>query len=232
VPPTAIPAPQASALLLPSPTATLAVLALAAVALFALSCLDIALDHTSALLLQFETGDEANVATWWASTTWLVAGGLALAIGVAGRRLHARGASRWIVLGCVFALLAADETAQFHEQAVGPLMDAVQSLTGLGHTSARLLSAGSVGMVLLAGAIWLAPWLRALPRTLARRLVVAGTIFVGGSVGLEVLSRMVTTRYLSPFEELCEMLGVALLIAALVPYVRTVTASPAVRSNP
>lgn len=200
---------------LPSPSQALAVLAVLALALAALSVLDIALGRSITLLRQFNTGNEANVATMYASTLWLAAAVLAWAIGHATQRARAVGASRWLLLAGVFALLALDETSQLHEQTVGPLMDAAKSVTGSDTTGARLLAVGCVGLVLVAGAAWLWPWLRSLPAPLMWQLVLAGGLFAGGALGLEIVSRLVETAYLSPFEELGEMLGVSVLLAAL-----------------
>ena len=215
-------------LALPSPRSLLAGLSLAALALFALSELRIALDTTNALLLRFDTANEANVATWFSSAMWLVAGTLACTIGAAGRRLRDPGANRWLVLGAVFTLLAIDETGQLHEVTVGPLMDTIKTVSGLGHGPARVAAVGFVGLVLVAFATWLWPWLWRLPRALRSQLVLAGAVFVGGSVGLEVVSRLYESRQLSPFEELAEMLGVALLLTSLLPYVSGAVARPAV----
>lgn len=198
----------------------------AALILCALSLLSIATDGEHRLLREFDTGLEANFATWFSSALWLTAGVLAAVLAAAGRRTASRSWSRWALLAGMFALLSADESAQFHEQTVGPLMDAVRNATGLAQAPARVVAAAFIGVALLAGVAWLWPWLRSLPRPLALQLALAATVFVGGALVLEVVSRLVVTRYLSPFEELFEMLGVTVLIAALLPCVRAVLVRP------
>jgi hypothetical protein len=214
--------------LVPAPARRSAIASLSAVALVlcALSLLSSASDGEHSLLRQFDTGVEANLATWFASALWLAAGALAAALAAAGRRTGMRGWSRWALLAGIFMLLSIDDSAQFHEQTVGPLMDAVRGVTGLQQAPARAVAAACVAVALLAGAAWLWPWLRSLPRPLALQLALAATVFVGGAFALEVVSRLVDTRYLSPFEELCEMLGVTVLIAALLPFVRAVLLRP------
>ncbi|HEU4721524.1 MAG TPA: hypothetical protein VFS59_09195 [Gemmatimonadaceae bacterium] len=209
---------------LPSARRMFGVLAFAAAALCGLSLLDLALGQTSPLLRLFDTAYEGNVPTWLSSAMWLAAGLFAYAIGVAARRLEDPSGGRWLLLGGCFLLLAVDETAQAHELVVGPLIDAVEQVTGLAHGPARLAAVACAGAGLLALAAWLWPWMRALPQALQARLLAAGVVFVGGALGLEVLSRLVETQYLSPFEELGEMLGVALLLTALLPYVRAIIA--------
>lgn len=207
---------------LPEGRSTFVVLAAVALALFVLTQISIALDGTSDLLLRFDTGYEANVATWFSSAMWLAAAGLALAIGGAARRADEPAARSWLIVGALFVLLALDETGQLHEETVGPLMNAVESVTGLSETPARLLAVLCVlaGLGLLLA--WLWPWLRSLPGQLRRQFALAAVLFVGGSLGLEVVSRMSDTAHLSPFEELFEMLSVALVVAALLPAVRAV----------
>src|ERR1041384_8225692 len=72
---------------LPDARTTFLVLSLAALALFIVTQVSIALDYESDLLLRFDTGFEANVATWFSSALWLAAAGLAFALGGAARRL-------------------------------------------------------------------------------------------------------------------------------------------------
>lgn len=176
------------------------------------------------MLRLFDTAFEANVSTWLSSAVWLAATGCACMVGAAGHRLGDADGARWLVLGGCFLLLAIDETAQAHELLVGPAIDLAEAATGLAHGPARLAAAAGAGAALLGLAAWLWPWLQRLPHDLRSRLLVAGALFVGGALGLEVASRLVETRYLSPFEELGEMLGVAVLLTALLPYVRAVVA--------
>lgn len=211
---------------LPSGRTAFLVLSLIALALFALTEISIAVEHESDLLLRFDTGFEANVPTWFSSALWLTAGALALAIGGAARRAGDASGRGWLLVGGLFVLLALDETGQLHEETVGPIMSAVESTTGLSETPARLAAVAVVVVALCLLAAWLWPWLRSLPRELSLRLAVAGALFVGGSLGLEVVSRLADTPHLSPFEELFEMLGVALVVAALLPFVRGVVAQP------
>lgn len=209
---------------LPPARRTFAGLALVAVALGGFSLLNLSLGQTSALLRLFDTAYEANFSTWLSSAMWLAAAGCAGTVAGAARNVGDANAGPWLLSAGCFLLLAIDETAQAHELIVGPSIDAIAWTTGLAHGPARLAAVACAGLAMLALATWLWPWLRALPPTLRSRLLLAGTVFVGGAFGLEVLSRLVTTHYLSPFEELGEMLGVALLITALSPCVRGVIA--------
>ena len=81
-------------------------------------------------------------------------------------------------------------------------------------------------------AAWPWPWLQRPPTTCGRACWSQAQCSPA-ALGLEVVSRIVATRYLSPFEELGEMLGLAVLLTALLPYVRGVVARlrPAARSR-
>lgn len=212
---------------LPSPRTTFSAIVAIALLFFAASVAYIAADGDSDLLARLDTGGEANLPTWFASALWACAALLAFSMGEAARRLGDALDRRWTLLGALFALLSIDEAAQLHEETVGPLMDSVESVTGLDGAAAKLIAVAVIGAVLAALAIWLWPWLRSLSSRLRLRLLLAGAIFVSGSLGLEVISRLAdssTAEYLSPLEELCEMIGVGLLVATLLPAARGVLA--------
>lgn len=212
---------------LPNPRATLIAIAAIALVFFGATVAHIATDTDSALLARLNSGHEANLPTWFASGLWASAALLAFSMGEAARRLGDAIDRRWTLLGALFLLLSIDEAAQLHEQTVGPLMDAVESATGLDGAGAKLIAVAVIGAVLAVIAVWLWPWLRSLSGRLRLRLLLAGAVFVSGSLGLEVISRLAdssTANYLSPLEELCEMLGVGLLVVTLLPASRGVLA--------
>lgn len=212
----------------PSVSTTFLVLAAIAFFFFIATVAITAVDEPSTFLARFDTGNEANAPTWYSSLLWTGAGGLALAIGAAGRRLSDAQAPRWTLIGIGCLLLSLDETGQLHEESVHPLMTAATDVTGLSHTVAKAISVGVIGLALLAIFIWFLPWLRSLSSWLRMRLIASGVVFVSGSLGLEVISRLSSGegvwRYLSPIEEFCEMLGVSLLIVTLLPALEAVRA--------
>jgi hypothetical protein len=221
-------APRSEALVpLPHQRTTLLCIATIALVFFAASVAYIATDNESTLLARLDSGGEANLPTWFASALWAWAALLAFSMGEAARRLGDAVDRRWTLLGVLFALLSIDEAAQLHEETVGPLMDGVESVTGLDGAGAKLIAVAVIGAVLVALAVWLWPWLRSLSGRLRLRLLFAGAVFVSGSLGLEVISRLADSsaaEYLSPLEELCEMLGVGLLVVTLLPAARGVLA--------
>lgn len=206
-------------LALPASRSVLAVL-VAIAAAFAVATLGLRLVERQlslpAWLAQLDTAEEANAATWFSSAMLLAAAALVLALAVP---------RRWI-LAATLLVLSLDETAQLHEGTAGPVKQVVGGLTGSGGTVARGLAVAVAAAVLVAVAAFFYPWLRSLARPLRRRVTLAAAIYVTGAFGLEVGARMLETAvgggegvsaYVSIVEELAEMVGVAMLIAALAP---------------
>ena len=212
----------------PSSRTTFLVLVGISLAFFAASVGFVATDEEHHVLERLFTGYEANLPTWFSAALWLGASALALTAGAAGRRLGDPAGGRWTLLGAIFALLSLDETGQLHEETVGPLMDTVGDVFGLSGDAARLLAVGIAGLGLLAVSAWCLPWYLGLSAWLRRRLLAAAGIFVTGSFVLEVVSRMSDSEpaaYLSPIEELMEMIGITILVVTLMPVVREIRAA-------
>ena len=165
-------------------------------------------DLVPSLSLSFER----NVPTWWSSSLLLAC---ALAAGAI-----ARGATRWRRhwwgMAAAFGYVSLDETAELHEH-LGDHLD----------TSGVLF----FGWVIPAAAILVvlaAAYLRfmlALPAATRRRLLLAGAIYIGGAVGMELPLGWWTQRAGSDnlgyalidwVEETLEMVGASLTILALV----------------
>jgi len=172
----------------------------------------------SGLLPLLSMSYEGNVPTFYtAALLWLVA--LVCAI----RALGARGARepdapRWWGLAAGFAYIGVDEVFEIHEMA-GALVKG----SGVLHFS-WVVPAALV--VLLVGAAYL-PFLRRLPRQTRLRFVIAGAIYVGGAVGMELPLGWWTERHgthnlgyglIDAVEEALEMLGLNLFLLALVDH--------------
>lgn len=131
-------------------------------------------------------GREGNLTTWYSAALLLF-----LAIGFAGHAyLLWRSGRPWVVyavLGVVAAALSADESAAIHEQ----LGRAAEFLgLSLGWTFGWLIFGIPIAIGGAAALLWLAT---GLPRTMRRRLVVAGLLFLGGAVGMEAVGGVLTT---------------------------------------
>lgn len=126
----------------------------------------------------------------------------------------------WDGLALIFAALAFDEYVQVHEKAIDP----VRSLLGI--EGGLLYFAWVVPAIVLLAAFGLVylRFLLQLPAVTRNRLVVAGVIYVGGALGMELFGGALiaahgveTGTYLviMHLEELMEMVGASLFVAAL-----------------
>jgi hypothetical protein len=166
---------------------------------------------------------ESNVPTWYSSCALLAAAtllaGIATVKTVGGDRFR----RHWWMLAVVFAALSGDEVAGFHELPV----DAMRETYGLsGALYYPWVILGAAFLLLIAASAWRMVW--SLPRRTRALFFVAAGIFVGGALGVEMLSGIQASRHgeenflysmIVTVEELCEMLGVVVFIHALLDYV-------------
>lgn len=184
------------------------------------------------LVERLDLDQENNIPTWFSSVVLATAALLLFFIARANAALGMAYSSYWAGLGLIFLYLSVDETASLHE-AAGTL---VQRLLG---TSGALYSAWVIPamvLVVIFAAIYLR-FLWALPRRTAALFVLAGALYVGGALGLELIgwhyrypmhaldptdwqaSKDFTYALINHAEEFLEMTGVILFIYALLSYV-------------
>jgi hypothetical protein len=211
---------------LPSPRRTFAALLSIILLLVALSTIGQVAKHAyghtqlKGLVPLFYVDLEASVPTWYSSIALLVAAAL-LAVHAIGRwQTNERFAWRWAALAVVFCGLSADEVAMLHEYPIEPLRQAL-GLSGYLYYGWVLLGA----LFAIGVAVFFWQPLRTLPLKTQAMLIAAAVIFLGGAVGVEMLSgewadqhgeENLTYALIVTAEEFCEMLGVAVFITALV----------------
>jgi len=166
---------------------------------------------------------ESNVPTWYSSLALAVAGGLAGLIAAAAISRRQRFGWHWASLAALLAGLSLDEIAMIHEMPIDALRDSMQAGGVLYYT---WVIPGAI-LVVLVGLAFLPFWLHLPGRTRLLIFLSAG-LFVGGAIGVEMLSGAWADRYgeenlmyslIITVEETCEMLGVVVLIGALLDYV-------------
>lgn len=198
--------------------AVLAIAAAVHILLYAASKLAVGCAHCAEIETYLHLDREANLPSWFSSSLWFLAGGAAAAIAVTAREMvwHWRG----LVALCLF--LSLDEASMFHET-FGEMLGSAVSAGDVLHYNWLFYG---IAAVLVVGAAFV-PFLRALPRGTAIRIVLAGAIFVSGAIGAEFLggaSRagaidLIQGRALWGLqlmtEEFLEMLGIIMLIHAL-----------------
>ena len=175
---------------------------------------------------------ESSIPNWYSALALAVAAGLLAVIATEARRRRDRDALAWVSLCAIFALLSLDEIAAVHETAGARLGELVHA--GGWFTFAWVIPA--LVLVPAVGATFL-PFLSRLATRRRRQFVTAGAIFVTGALVMEMiggkaLSRFPKTTFYSPdqmmispayavcfhIEEFCEMMGIAMFIAALVEH--------------
>jgi hypothetical protein len=132
----------------------------------------------------------------------------------------------WLGLAMIFTFLGADEAIAIHEE----LGDFIESLA-LFEAKGVLYFAWVVPYGLLL-AIFAASYLKfvlALPKETMVQFILAGSIFITGAIGIEIISATEadmngteTIKYsvLYTLEELCEMLGIVLFCRGLLHYIK------------
>lgn len=143
----------------------------------------------------------------------------------------------WTVLAVIFLLMSIDESTGIHE------LFNVSTLREYAPQNRFLHWTWVIpGALFVAGVfLYYIPFLRALPRRTAGLMLVAGAIYVGGAIGMELVGSVVleTHDFLSgPYtlamhaEELMEMTGLVVFIYALLDYIRQETGQISVAFGP
>lgn len=156
----------------------------------------------------------------WLSSIVLFADALLLFLVASNRHArHLAFATHWYVLAIGFAGLSFDETASLHEKLSGILHKSL-------HTSGAFEFAWVIPALIFCGLLFLfyIPFLRALPARIGSALFLAGLLYVGGAVGVEMIAGSIYEhlpldslpyRIVTSFEEAMEISG-ALLLAFVV----------------
>lgn len=177
-------------------------------------------------LFYFDT--EGNLPTVY-SMLLLVMAALLLACIAAGQlQRRARFAFAWLALSLVFLGMAVDEVASIHESLTHPLRRQLGlAVGGWLHFSWVVVGAA---VVLVLGIAFL-PFLLRLPPDTRRRFVLAGFLYVGGALGMELVGGRtfveqgeatlgLSYAVASTAEELLELAGLLVFIRALLLHLR------------
>lgn len=167
----------------------------------------------------FDLDQELAYPNWFSSLDMALSAVLLALLALApSEKVNAR-AYGWLAV--IFAFLSSDEVVGTHE-IVG------EHLHALAHTSGALRFAWviPVGALVAAVGACYVPFLLRLPRRRAAQYVVAGLIYVGGAIGMELVGgkvyaaagEVVTKRYVVCYhiEEILEMTGIILFNGALI----------------
>lgn len=163
---------------------------------------------------------EGNLPTWYSSLLLAGCGLLLLFIGTGVRQAGGGFVRRWLLLGVIFLYMSLDEAVELHEH-LGELVE----LHGVFYFSWVV----PAGLFVLALGLAYLPFLRHLPTHTRRRFLLAGTIYVGGALVLELPLGYWAERagrdnliygLLDWVEESMELGGLSLFLIALLGYLR------------
>ena len=180
-------------------------------------------DTVFGLVPLFSLDREANIPTWYAGCSILVCAALLFLIAAATKSEGDRVWRDWRLLAVVFVLMSLDELASIHEWSVGPLRTLLKA-EGPFHFTWVVPGILFVVYVLFR----LRRFLVGLDTSFRNRLLLAGALYMGGAVGLEMVGGAYLSRYerdavysaLTIVEEFLEMIGILLLLRALLYYLR------------
>ena len=170
----------------------------------------------------FSVSNEGKLPTFYSGVTLLVA---ALLLAATAKHEHKGGgrfARHWFGLSLIFVFMAADELLAIHELSMVPVRRA------FGITGGPLFFAWVIPAVLFLVllAITYARFLIALPQPSRRSFLIAGFVYVGGALGMELVGSAYFTTHsndvvygvIATVEEMGEMAGMALFILALLDH--------------
>ncbi len=166
----------------------------------------------------FSLSYEENLPTWFSSGLLLACALVLASIAVAKREARAPYVGHWWGLAAAFLYISLDEIVQLHEHA-----SAWFDVGGVLYFS--WVIPGAIVVALFALSYW--GFLAHLPRSVRHRFVLAGAIYVGGALGLELPLGYWTERagndnltygMIDLVEESLEMIGASLFLYSLLQY--------------
>ena len=172
----------------------------------------------------FHVDREQNISTLFSVILLLCSGSLLVLIALLKRQRQDPDVSKWIILAAGFFYLATDEGWALHERLIEP----VRGLLGEGELGMLYYAwiIPAMGIVILLGLLFLG-FIRRLPHSTMWSFVMAGALYIGGAIGVEMLGgrqvesygdKNLTYQLLTHLEESMEMGGAILFIHALLRY--------------
>ncbi len=171
----------------------------------------------------FNIGQEQNIPTLYSWSALLFCAMLLAIVAQVKKTVGDRYVNHWRVLAVIFVYLSIDEAIRIHERAGEPLRNSLKT-GGLLYYAWVIPGAIFVAIFLLG----FNKFIKALPPRIKRLFLTAGTVFVGGAIGMELVSgayvelytsNNFTTVILNSIEESMEMFGIVIFIYALLSYI-------------
>lgn len=185
------------------------------------------------LAMRFHLGAEASLPTWYSSFQLLICAALLLSIGLRAQRIGEKFSRHWLGLSGLFLYISIDEVATFRES-LAQLSEPYVNTTGLLYYSWVI---AAIPIVLMLALLY-CKFIFNLPKSIRLLVILAGGLFLGGALGLEMLTALIHSASGSQIladasaevnliyslattvEETLEMAGVTVFIYALLLYIQ------------
>lgn len=174
----------------------------------------------------FNITKEANIPTWYASSTLLLSAFFLALIAFCKKKEGAPFVLHWTALSFIFLYLSFDEAFLVHERWIIPLRTYFNA-SGL-FLNAWVIPAIAFVLILVLAYL---KFLIDLPVRTRRLFLIAGALFVGGAIGMEMVGGYYQSYYgrfnipyniIATAEEFLEMLGIVVFIHALLSYLGSI----------
>jgi hypothetical protein len=186
------------------------------------------------LVRMFDLLRDINIPTWYSSVNLLISAILLAVIAYAKRAAQDRFTLHWFGLSLIFVLLSIDETAAIHEGIQAALRMGINPGSIL-YSLAAITATSLFALVVLV--IYL-KFLANIPRKTMILFLMAGGVFVGGSVGVDYIGELYKNVYgqdnftfsiMNGIEEVLEMEGIIIFIYALLDHLKDISEETHIR---
>ena len=167
--------------------------------------------------------NERSIPTWYSAFGLLTCAILLSFVAYLAKQKNERFLRHWQLLSLIFIYLSLDEALSFHERLIRPVRGFLGTEGFL--YFAWVIPAAVLLSVFLVGYL---SFLAALPKRVRQLFLIAGSVFVGGALGMEMVGGKILSLQLPEAiyvlcvtcEEFLEMLGVIIFLYALLTYLR------------
>ena len=170
----------------------------------------------------FRLDEEINIPTLYSSLALAFCSTLLAIISYMKRAINSNYTGYWKALSLIFLYLAIDEMCTIHEifNAIKPILNAS------GFLYYTWVIPGSIFVAVFVLIFW--RFIQSLPKKTKNLFIIAGTMYVGGAIGMEMIGGYHAEAYgqatfmyslITTFEESLEMFGIAVFIYALLSYI-------------
>ena len=171
----------------------------------------------------FDLNEESNIPTFYSAFNLAICSILLAVITCKKQRINSRYTNHWKFLSAFFLLLSVDEIAMIHE-----LLSVLR----------RPLNASGflyftwvipAGLFVLIFTVTFSSFLKSLPKKIRNLFILAGIFYVGGAIGIEMISAYhaelhgennLIYKVITTVEESLEMMGVLVFIYSLLFYLQ------------